>query len=66
MSKSKAIAAIVSLSVAVCAFTVWNVIDFCQNDTHSTAAYLAVAFNFIAVVELVHLIRREVKRGEKQ
>ena len=64
MSKSKLALFLLSLLVAI--FTVWNVVDFCSSDTRSTAAYLSVAFNFIAIVELIKLIHTEVKKHARK
>lgn len=61
MSKKKRTAIIAAVSTLLAAFTVWNLVDFCQSERHSTVAYLAIIFNVGAIIELVRLLWREVK-----
>lgn len=64
MSKQKTMLALTSVILAV--FTVVNVIDFCRAETHSTTAYLAVALNFIAIVELIQLFWKVRTYGKEK
>lgn len=66
MSKKKRTAIIAAVATLLTAFTVWNVADFCQSERHSTTAYLAIMFNVGSIIELIRLIRREVKHRAKQ
>lgn len=62
MSK-KIILTFVGIFVPV--FTIWNIYDFCARGSRSTASYLAVAFNAIAIVEYVKLIRKAIRNVRK-
>lgn len=62
MSK-KIILILVGIFVPV--FTIWNVYDFCARGSRSTASYLAIALNTIAIVEYVKLIRKVVQHVRK-
>lgn len=62
MSK-KIILILVGIFVPV--FTIWNVYDFCARGSRSTASYLAIAFNTIAIIEYVNLIGKVIRNVRK-
>lgn len=61
MSMKKRTAIIATAAVLLTAFSIWNVYDFIQRGSRSTTAYLAIMFNVGAIIELIHLIRKEIQ-----
>lgn len=53
------------VGVALVAFTAWDIYDFCTRGSRSTASYLAVALNTIAVIKFVDLVRKAVRNARK-
>lgn len=53
------------IGIFVPVFTIWNIYDFCTRGSRSTASYLAVAFNTIAIAEYVKLIRKVIRHVGK-
>ena len=61
MSRGKRVLIIAVSTLAVLAFTVWNVSDFIKSEHRSTAAYVALIFNGYALLELGRMIWKAVK-----